>query len=160
MTSTLSPHNTGDIRLGDGTRDLTYLIQRPVRRPDATGEQPIYQPATIGIMPGAAGLADVDTEILVRAVEPSRIISDELLTLPVDATPAPPPLAPGHGRHALNERVGLYPVVRPTVPLQSGVRAERRAAARRERRARVASVSLLALLAAVVLALAVSGVVR
>lgn len=48
MTSTLSPHDTGDI-VGEGTRNLApFVIQRPaLRRSDATGEFPQYAPATI-----------------------------------------------------------------------------------------------------------------
>lgn len=66
----------------------------------------------------------------------------------------PPTPLPSPGRHALTERVGLYPVVRPTMPLHSGIRAERRAAARRDRRARWATVLLLAALVATVALLA------
>lgn len=77
MTSTLSPYDTGDIRLGAGTRDLTYLAHRPaLRRPDATGEIPVYRPATIG---------DLDAPV----DELTRLALGETLILPVDAVPAP-----------------------------------------------------------------------
>lgn len=59
-------------------------------------------------------------------------------------------------RHALTGRVGLYPVVRPSLPLNGGFRAERRAAERRARRARVASLLVLTLLVAAVVLLAVA----
>lgn len=72
----------------------------------------------------------------------------------------PPPRAEvsSGARHALTGRVGLYPVVRPSLPLNGGFRAERRAAERRARRARRASWSVLAVLVAVVLVLAVLAV--
>lgn len=86
MTHTLSPEDTGDIELG--TRDLSelaYLIRRPspYRRPDATGEQPIYQPKTIAIV------GEIPTR-LVGAEELARLSAGETLILPTDATPAPP----------------------------------------------------------------------
>jgi hypothetical protein len=65
----------------------------------------------------------------------------------------PPPAAPP-GRHALTERVGLHPVVRPT-PRPHVVARQR--ADRRDRRARLASVLVLAVLAATVVLLAVAS---
>lgn len=83
MTSTLSPYDTGDIRLGDRTRDLTYLLRPPVRRPEAeatrTGEWPLYEPQTFAVVDGAAELA--------------RLSAGETLVLPVGVTPAEQPPA-------------------------------------------------------------------
>jgi hypothetical protein len=62
------------------------------------------------------------------------------------------PAAPG-ARHALTGRVGIYPVVRPS-PRPHVVARQR--ADRRDRRARAASVLVLAVLAATVLVLAVA----
>lgn len=58
--------------IGNGTRNLTYTINPPaLRRSDASGEFPVYNPATIGI---------VD--------ELHRLSAGETLVLPVGATPA------------------------------------------------------------------------
>lgn len=64
-----------------------------------------------------------------------------------------PPPSPPPGRHALTERVGLHPVVRPK-PRPHVVARQR--ADRRDRRARAASVLVLAVLAATVVLLAVA----
>ncbi len=64
MTSTISPHDTGEIAVDestdvaslshhdtDRTRNLTgYLSEGRLRRPDSTGEFPIYQPETFAIV--------------------------------------------------------------------------------------------------------------
>lgn len=85
MTSTISPDDTGTHNLSH------YLRADRCRRPDSTGEMPVYEPKTIGIVPGAAGLADVDTKILLRGSEElARLQLGETLILPVDAEPAPP----------------------------------------------------------------------
>lgn len=66
MDTTTSPD------IGAGTQNLTYLIQPPaLRRPDVSGEFPVYNPNTIGI---------VD--------ELHRLSAGETLILPVGATPA------------------------------------------------------------------------
>jgi hypothetical protein len=76
MTDLLSPIDTGEIATGDRTQNLAPFIAglRPaLRRPDVSGEHPIYQPKTIGV---------VD--------EPTRLAAGETLVLPVDATPVVP----------------------------------------------------------------------
>lgn len=145
MTDLISPEDTGEMSIAE-TRVIFHQTADTavIDLGDGTRRMPNYL-ATAPISPIPRGDIYQSGDIKVP---------DTIGIYP------PFPLAPGHGRHALAERVGLYPVVRPSLPLRSGIRAERRAAARRDRRARVASVSLLTLLAAAVLALAVSGVVR
>jgi len=76
MTSTLSPSDTGDIRLGEGTRDLTCLTQRPaLRRADASGEFPFYQPQTIG-----------DVDVMARAALEATLVHAFPLP-PLDSLP-------------------------------------------------------------------------
>jgi hypothetical protein len=70
----------------------------------------------------------------------------------VAGRPTAPPAS--GARHALTERVGIYPVVRPT-PRPHVVARQR--ADRRDRRARLASVLVLAVLAATVVLLAVAS---
>lgn len=84
MTDLLSPESTGEISTldhhdTDRTRNLTgFLGEGRLRRPDATGEHPIYIPQTIA-----------------RVDEPTRLATGETLVLPVDATPVVPrPAAP------------------------------------------------------------------
>lgn len=85
MTSTISPDDTGTHNLSH------YLRADRCRRPDSTGEMPVYEPTTIGIVAGAAGLADVETAILLRGSEElARLALGETLILPVGAQPAPP----------------------------------------------------------------------
>lgn len=67
MTDLLTPDlDTGP---GEGTQNLTYRRLAPPRRPDATGEIPVYAPQTIAVV--------------------DRAVSDETLVLPVGAEPAP-----------------------------------------------------------------------
>lgn len=75
MTSTI------DRRDAAGNVDLTYHLHPPVlRRPDATGEHPVYRPG--GLVDRPAGLAEL-----------ARLSANETLVLPVDAVPAPPRVA-------------------------------------------------------------------
>lgn len=90
MTTSLSPHNTGDIRLGEGTRDLTYLTQRPaLRRADASGEFPFYQPSGTVTIDGQS-IPIADTGALVGVAELARLAAGETLVLPLDAPPSVP----------------------------------------------------------------------
>jgi hypothetical protein len=94
MTSTI------DRRDDAGTVDLTYFTQPPaLRRPDATGEHPVYRPG--GLVDRPAGLAEL-----------ARLSAGETLVLPVEAVPypAPPVIAAVYpARHAaLPERPDGY----------------------------------------------------
>lgn len=70
MTTTLSPHDTGDIPVGDHTRNLApFLIGRPaLRRPPTTGEFPQYVPATIGDVDQPAEPGTKTADIATRLV--------------------------------------------------------------------------------------------
>lgn len=87
--------DSGEIpAVGEGTRDLTALadlIRRPspFRRPDATGEQPIYKPGgTVTI--GGQQIRLAETETLVGIAELARLAAGETLVLPLDAPPSVP----------------------------------------------------------------------
>jgi hypothetical protein len=75
MTSTLSPSDTGDIAVGERTKNLSaiaHLIARPApfRRPDATGEIPVYNPKTIAVV-------DAVTEVMPVPAPPFPTVADE-----------------------------------------------------------------------------------
>jgi hypothetical protein len=90
MTSTLSPNDTGDIRLGEGTRDLTYLTQRPaLRRPEASGEFPFYRPGGVVTVDGQQ-IPIAETSTLVGVAELARLAAGETLVLPLGAPPSVP----------------------------------------------------------------------
>jgi len=90
MTSTISPRDVDDV--GVGTQDLTTYATRPpvLRRPDATGELPIYRPAGVE--------------------ELARLSAGETLILPTDA-PAHTP------RHAVP---AVYPQPEEDAPQPDG----------------------------------------
>jgi hypothetical protein len=91
--------------VGQTTRNLApWEAELPpaLRRSDLTDEQPLYDPTQT-----------------VQFALPAEAVT-EVLAIQGPQSP-PPPIPPNPGpvlppRHALNERVGEYPVVRPSVP--------------------------------------------
>lgn len=78
MTTTISPHDTGDIPVGEATRNLAPFVAGlppALRRPDASGEFPIVEPTAPARLVGAEELA--------------RLAAGETLILPDDATLVP-----------------------------------------------------------------------
>ncbi len=104
MTSTISH----DERLardaaashGDHTRNLTYLTQRPnLRRPDASGEFPLYRPASFGDVDRMARAALEATLVLPTPTPPLDSLPDAVRRPAPSvhaAEPLYPPRPPGY----------------------------------------------------------------
>lgn len=98
--------DTHRIEIGEGTRDMTgwARTQRIIpRRPDVTGEQPVYEPETIGVV-------DFDQPGRPRPPSPLPVPTGEGWE-PKPPSPPPPPNPPRPSA-TWNGPVGAYPQVR------------------------------------------------
>lgn len=102
MTDLLSPEDTGEIAVGEGTRDLTRYYKAPLRsplpRPDVADTAEVELPAREGMV-----LADMPT-MRVAHFDPAVTVADVVPGLafqPAQIMPEPETVKPvgGRGRH-------------------------------------------------------------